>query len=103
MNTQEYPGTIGAPYIQYMTTDYLTATPPIMHEGYFIIYFTLSDIWYTICSYSEKAIYMPFTYFANSYRKHFKDIKPVTEQVKDKGSFASACNVFVGGSWALPR
>jgi len=57
-NTMEYPGTIGAAYIQYMTTDRVTAPPPIMLEGY-----------------SEKASYMPWTYFANSYHHHFAGIE----------------------------
>ena len=33
VNTQEYPGTLGAEYIQYMTTDRITAPPAIMLEG----------------------------------------------------------------------
>jgi len=63
VNTMEYPGTIGAPYIQYMTTDFLTAPPHIMREGY-----------------TEKASYMPWTYFVNSYQHHFGSIGQSTNQ-----------------------
>jgi len=63
VNTMEYPGSIGAAYIQYMTTDRVTAPPHIMYEGY-----------------SEKASYMPWTYFANSYHHHFGKIEEIARK-----------------------
>jgi len=82
-NTMEYPGSIGAAYIQYMTTDILTGPPPIMREGY-----------------SEKASYMPWTYFANSYHHHFGKIEETSRRsglvrpVEGAAVIASSFNQF---------
>jgi len=65
VNTMEYPGTIGAPYIQYITTDRIVGTPLIMAEGY-----------------TERASLMPWTYFANSYHHHFGEIEAATRKAE---------------------
>lgn len=45
VNTQEYPGTIGARYIQYMTTDRLTAPPNLMLEGWALQHYRCNGTW----------------------------------------------------------